>query len=335
MLFSVIVPMYNVEKYIRECIESILNQSEKDFELIIVDDGSKDKSSLIADEYAMIDNRVSVIHQKNMGLFHARCVAIEKALGKYAIFVDADDLLKNNALQRLKREIITDEFDMIIYRAETFYEYGKVVFQKKIFEDDSIFEKDNKRQLYYKIISDNCLNDLWIKAIKINCFETDKLWDCPRITMGEDLVHTLRPITNAKRIKYIDDVLYCYRIVNDSMTRSFQFNIFDITKFVYSELWKYIEEWKMDSFDIVQLYNKRFLKSICSLSLFGFFKIKGRESEYLKMLSTIRNDELFNKAYQETYKNLSVIFKIPIALIRRGRFRILLYFKPIVAKIRT
>lgn len=335
MLFSVIVPMYNAEKYIRECVESVLNQSEKDFELIIVDDGSTDKSSLIADEYAMNDNRVRVIHQMNMGLFHTRCVAIEKSLGKYVVFVDADDLLKNNALQRLKSEVITGHFDMIIYRAETFYENGEVVFQKKLFEDDSIFEKDDKKQLYYRIISDECLNDLWIKAIEINCFKTSKMWSFPRITMGEDLVHTLEPITNAKRIKYIDDVLYSYRIVNDSMTRSYQSNVFDSVKFVHLELRKYILDWKMDSFDIMQLYNKRFLKRICSISLFAPFKIKGKESEYIKMLSIIKNDDLFNKAYQETYKNLSFIFKIPVALIRSGRLKILLYFKPIVTKMRA
>ena len=90
-MISIIVPVYNVEKYLQRCIESILTQTETDFELLLIDDGSKDKSGLICDEYAQKDKRVNVIHKENGGVSSARNLGIEKANGEWMCFIDADD----------------------------------------------------------------------------------------------------------------------------------------------------------------------------------------------------------------------------------------------------
>lgn len=96
---SIIVPVYQVENYIIECIESIINQTFKNFELILVDDGSLDNSGKICDEYALIDNRIKVIHQENMGLSAARNTGIENAIGKYICFIDSDDCISHSFCQ--------------------------------------------------------------------------------------------------------------------------------------------------------------------------------------------------------------------------------------------
>ena len=99
--FSVIVPVYNVEKYLHRCVDSILAQSYSDFEVLLVDDGSMDKSGTICDDYALKDNRIRVFHQANAGVSAARNKGIDEAKGEYVVFVDSDDYLKLEKLNNL------------------------------------------------------------------------------------------------------------------------------------------------------------------------------------------------------------------------------------------
>ena len=100
-LLSVIVPVYNMEKYIRECADSILGQTYKEIELVLVDDGSADTSGRICDEYAERDSRVKVIHQKHEGPIQARHIGVENAGGDYVTFVDSDDWIKEDTYSQL------------------------------------------------------------------------------------------------------------------------------------------------------------------------------------------------------------------------------------------
>ena len=110
---SIIIPIYNVEKYIRKCVDSILNQSFKSFELILIDDGSDDKSGEICDEYSKCDSRVRVIHKENTGSANSRNIGIKEAKGKYICFVDSDDWIEKDMLKDTKLTII----NLIIYNS--------------------------------------------------------------------------------------------------------------------------------------------------------------------------------------------------------------------------
>ena len=98
---SIIVPVYNAEQYLRRCIDSILNQSFTDFELILIDDGSKDKSSDICDEYAAKDSRIKVYHKENGGVSSARNLGLDNANGEWIAFVDSDDFIKEDYLKHM------------------------------------------------------------------------------------------------------------------------------------------------------------------------------------------------------------------------------------------
>lgn len=111
---SIIVPVYQVEKYIRQCIDSILNQTFRDFELILVDDGSRDNSGRICDEYARIDSRVRVIHKLNGGLSDARNRGLEEAVGEYFLFVDSDDYIAPTMVEKLYGSILKENADIAI-----------------------------------------------------------------------------------------------------------------------------------------------------------------------------------------------------------------------------
>ena len=111
-MISVIVPVYNVEKYLSRCIDSILNQTYKDYEIILIDDGSKDSSGKICDEYAKNHNNISVIHTKNRGLSAARNTGTENSHGEYITFVDSDDLISNSFLSDLYTLIVNNNADI-------------------------------------------------------------------------------------------------------------------------------------------------------------------------------------------------------------------------------
>ena len=115
MFFSVIVPIYNIEKYLPRCIDSVLAQSFDDFELILVDDGSPDNCPKICDEYAVKDARIKVIHKENGGLVSARQVGIKKAVGDYVFHLDGDDAVCNDALESAYKIINETNADIVSF----------------------------------------------------------------------------------------------------------------------------------------------------------------------------------------------------------------------------
>ena len=123
-MFSVIVPIYNAEKYLRRCVDSILAQTYTDYELLLIDDGSPDKCPHICDEYAQLDPRIRVIHKSNGGLISARNVGIREARGEYIFYVDADDWAKPNMLQFVYNKLVESPvpLDMVLFAADNFHE---------------------------------------------------------------------------------------------------------------------------------------------------------------------------------------------------------------------
>ena len=144
---SIIVPVYNAEKYLPACLDSVLNQSFKDFEIILVDDGSKDGSLMLLDGWASKDNRVKVFHKENGGVSSARNLGLSKASGEYVTFVDADDELPAGALEKMMSET-GDGIDLVMGGYEMYDESGRLTYgidersQKTISRDEGI------RQMY-------------------------------------------------------------------------------------------------------------------------------------------------------------------------------------------
>ena len=132
-LVSVIVPIYKVECYLRKCVDSILNQTYKNLEIILVDDGSPDRCGEICDEYAKIDSRITVIHKQNGGLSDARNAGIDVAHGEYVMFVDSDDYIANNAIELFYQSILIDDVDIVIAGMDSVDENGN---SKKMYWDD-------------------------------------------------------------------------------------------------------------------------------------------------------------------------------------------------------
>lgn len=158
-MFSIIVPVYNVEKYLDQCLESILRQTFKDFECIIIDDGSPDNSNIIIDKYVKLDQRFKVIHQKNMGISAARNAGLDIAKGDYIVFVDSDDYIADDYLEKFALKIADTDADMVICGLiEVYKDYEK----SKVFAVEST-----------EVIKQNILADVWPSYAWNKCYKKD------------------------------------------------------------------------------------------------------------------------------------------------------------------
>ena len=185
---SIIVPVYNTEKYLRHCLDSILNQSFQDFELLLVDDGSKDRSGKICDEYAEKDKRVSVWHQENQGVSVARNVGLEHAQGEWIYFPDSDDIVIENALEIMMKMCVED-IDYVMCGYEVYDENGNCSYaiperqERVISREDALMEMfastDYRYQgyLWNKLFKASIIRDNNLRFVKGIKFNEDRLYD--------------------------------------------------------------------------------------------------------------------------------------------------------------
>ena len=220
--FSVLIPVYNVEKYLDECIKSIINQTYKDYEIIMIDDGSTDRSGTICDSYKSED--VKVFHQTNKGLLLTRRIALKYATGEYCLYVDSDDVLDVNALAILNKAILEYKTDLIIFNRVLFVndDINNKIMINPVFENNKIFQDQNKKDLYWNFLTTGDLNNLVIKCVKTEIIKSDPINynKYQYITLGEDRLQTFHVLDKANRIVYIDKPLYFYRQNENSMTHN-------------------------------------------------------------------------------------------------------------------
>lgn len=202
---SIIVPVYKAEKYLHQCIDSILSQSFTDWELILVDDGSPDRSGAICDEYAQKDDRIRVIHKENGGVSSARNVALERIAGKWLTFVDSDDCLYPNALQRWVEVAEQNNLDLIQCHFNREYKEGQ--------EEGEATELLTAAQY---ADSENYLTCVWGTLFKSSIVKEHSLRFDEKVRLGEDQIFLFSHMQHCKRIQRISDVLYFYRVNEQS-----------------------------------------------------------------------------------------------------------------------
>lgn len=203
-IFSVIVPVYNAEKYLEKCLDSISKQTVTDFECIIIDDGTTDNSNIIIDKYVNNDQRFNVIHQKNLGVSAARNAGLDIAKGDYITFVDSDDYVSSDFLEKFVSKITNSNADIVICGLNEVY---------KDFIKEKVFESENTEEIKTKILA-----DLWPSYPCNKCFEK-KLFVNIRFPVGkvfEDLLTIPEVCLYAQKIVCVSDKLYYYNCQNTS-----------------------------------------------------------------------------------------------------------------------
>jgi len=215
MMFSIIIPVYNVENYLRDCLDSVLNQSFNDWEAICVNDGSTDGSAAILESYAEQDSRFIVISQPNGGLSAARNTGLDAAQGDYVLFLDSDDWLESDALHILSGSI-TDE-DLLCFNGRRFFEKERE-YENADHLEPAVYESG------WDYYSHNalCHRNFAFVCVVLRCYRRSYLLDHGlRFKTGiyhEDNLFTPLACYQAYQVRVINDCLYNYRVRSDSIT---------------------------------------------------------------------------------------------------------------------
>lgn len=225
-LFSIIVPIYKVEKYLPKCVDSIISQTYKDIEIILVDDGSPDGCPAICDEYAKKDNRIKVVHKINGGLVSARKAGLRHADGKYIGFVDGDDWIEPEMYSLFADRIKNYSPDMVL--SDFYFDYGdKLINSEQLFEREFYDKKALEEELYPKMLFSGVYYKFgvnpccWSKVYKKELLLKNLPLVDNKIRMGEDAAFTYPCLLDAQSVATAKTPCYHYIINPESMTKSY------------------------------------------------------------------------------------------------------------------
>lgn len=208
---SFIVPVYNVEAYLPQCLDSILSQSAPDCETILVDDGTKDSSNVICDEYSRRYTDVKVIHKANGGLSSARNAGMELAEGKYVCFVDSDDYIEAGSVQKLLQWIDANDADICFLQTTKVYPNGSTQPMGEELDPAMIRGQDGAKVLEFLSSRPKFPGSAWAKLFRREFLEENALHFPDDRRLSEDLMYCLNAFLTAERFDALETPFYCYR----------------------------------------------------------------------------------------------------------------------------
>jgi glycosyltransferase involved in cell wall biosynthesis len=257
---SIIIPVYNAEKMLPKAVDSVLSQTEKNLELILVDDGSIDKTLDLCYTYAKKDSRVKVIHQANAGVSSARNVGLAVATGEYIGFVDADDWIELDMYEQLLKEAITTDADIVMCDAKTVYSNGKQ-------EQDTITQLSSDTILTKEDFNPNLLLEMagavWRCIYKKDLIKNNLVEFPIGVKFSEDRIFNLYAMGYSNRVKYVKKAYYNRFINKESAVHSFHSDYFEMYKLAANEITKSIKlAWNND-----ENYQKAYLSQFISGSI--------------------------------------------------------------------
>lgn len=303
---SIIVPVYNVAPYLRQCMDSIINQTYRNIEIICIDDGSTDESGKILDEYVQSDDRINAVHTNNAGVASARNTGLSLASGEYLLFVDGDDWIDTATCQKAVSSIPTEAVDVVMW--PYIREFLDHSIPKTIFQGQKLFDETECRKLQRRMIglSDeelahpenaDALSTVWGKLYRREIIEQNHLRfeDLSRIGTYEDGLFNLCYFAHVRCAIYIPDYLSHYR-KNTGMTSKYRSQLASQWKTLFSDMRVYIEKSGNDS-DLKKALDNRISLSIIGLGL-NALALPNREA-----LTEIRN-VLSDHEYRAAIKTL-------------------------------
>lgn len=286
-LVSIIVPCYNVEKYLDKCVESITYQTYTNLEIFLVDDGSKDLTPKICDKWAANDPRIKVIHKQNGGLSDARNVAIEKVKGRYIVFVDSDDYIANNHIYSLYKMIIEYSADISIQNCQPYLENTTQITNNDVpYSVNCVNSEVALEIMFYQKQYDN---SAWAKMYKTELFENIRY---PYGLLYEDLPTTYKIILKANKVVYSNYRSYFYLLRENSIEGSaFSYNKYKSCIFILNQL----ENDRCLFTDKVKIaLNARLLSFLFHVLIIVPNSDADTQHKFLELISNYRLSVLFN-----------------------------------------
>lgn len=293
VLVSVIIPVYNVEKYIKECVQSILDQTYKNIEILLIDDGSIDKSGEFCDNVAKSDNRIRVFHKCNEGLGLTRNYGLKYAKGDYVVFVDSDDYIENDSIFRMLREALFSDADLVVEGYKKITDNNQLIFEEKY--DYQIFEGMDVKNIFLPRMIGSCpeKRDSIFTTVCSKLYKRDMIirnsvnFHSERKLQSEDLGFQMELIPYLKKVIVTNNAGYYYRTNLHSLTTTYKQNRFIESKKVFKYIVEKIEELELPP------------ETIYRADKMLFVQIKAAISQ--------ENPKINNKSWYECKKNVKQI----------------------------
>ena len=324
---SIIVPVYNTKKeYVSECLESLINQTYKNLEILLIDDGSLTETADFLDMYSKKYDNIRVIHKKNEGVSIARNVGLDNALGKWIMFVDADDILPLDSLEKM---IVEDSADVIL---------GKICFNwngsREVGDEqyDIISKETDVKNIKQELIKSvllmksktSSVGAIGAKVYRKKFLEDNNIRFEKYIKLGEDIMFNIRAYLNASNILISKDVVYEYRINSESVTQKYSdkvpIMVDDLVKALDANLKETLQvnyKREYDAFIIYQI-NYMFIKSIFHKETIL------KHNEQIACVQKILNDSKYNESINNVELNLLSSRKKALVILLRTRLYFLL-----------
>ena len=314
---SIIIPVYNVEKYLNKCLNSVIEQTYKNIEVILIDDGSTDNSGKICDEYAKNDIRIKIIHQQNGGVSTARNNGLEHATGKYITFVDSDDYIEKEMIETMAKKIMKKNADIVICGVTDRDEENNIINQS-LNKKENVFNNIEaiKEMLDEKLF--NCV--CWAKLYKKELFRNIKFNS--KIRIAEDMDVLYRVFYKSNKIIQIPERLYNWTSRGDSVTKGNDMSKWQDEIDVCENIIKFCEE---NCNEIEDYAVKRYIRINLTLAVKNLKEKGSNENfEYLR-INLIKYNVRSNKVIDKKMKiriyaieKIHIIIKLAYKIKNRG-----------------
>ncbi|MBV4420082.1 glycosyltransferase [Clostridium tyrobutyricum] len=320
VLVSIIVPVYNVpDKYLKTCIESLINQTMREIEIIIVDDGSKDNSGEICDMYSKQDNRIKVIHKKNGGLADARNIGFETSIGEYITFVDGDDWIESNMCEEMYKVTINQDIQLVMCGIIKDYANSSIEYKFDL-ENMKVYKEKECRELQAKLLIFNGnIACAYAKLINRKFLLKNKIIHDSKLRQGaEGLEFNLRLFGKVSKAIFVKQSFYHYIFNDKSISASFDEKNNEYVLKCFQKIEEYIKNDDNREKLLPNFYN-RLIYVILTTAITGYFNPENKDSYGIKVKKY--RYYLSNPMIQEALKKannvgLSLTRKITLFFIR-------------------
>lgn len=291
MKYSIIIPVYNAEPYLSDCIRSIFAQAVRDYEVILVNDGSTDKSEAICREYVGQDSRFRLISQPNSGPLAARMAGIRAARGEYVLFLDADDQWLPHTLAVLDAILTEHRADVLVFFFQRFDCQGEEKQLTAPIPGTHYYDKSQFRDYVSRWLQNTALNAMWLKAVRRACLVHPQE-AIPPISFGDDLLQTAWVLHCARSLVCTDRVLYRYRITPGSILNCFRPRYVGDIAAAYAAVYRFLQRDFAGDAELERVFFRAYGREICNavLHLFRTANSKeiGRWTEFLRTNALFR-----------------------------------------------
>ena len=238
------IPVYNVERYLEQCIGSVLDQVFDDYEIILVNDGSTDCSLSICESYVEKNpSRFKLVSQENSGLLKARRRGFKETSGQYVLSLDSDDMLRNDALLKINKKIEETSADLICFEGSRKSDFSSF-WVPPLSDNELYFSEDQKDTVLRIFCRSHKLKTIWSKAVKRDCLHIEDSYECyESIQYGEDLLQCSQIMDSIKTMAYIPETLYYYRLNMGSLSNKHYRGRFEECHTVREVNLRYAEKW--------------------------------------------------------------------------------------------